>query len=163
MSKLLSASHQGRADNEIQASNEIPSSTSTSPYPVLENSSRYSGCSVPISEVLPLCDTPPRLLLIALLGFCGKKDVERLQYAGSAFISHQKIQHQCGKCPIRTQGLMHLSPPGMNLHSFCFYLLSHGALRTLSQAAKFHEMLLASSQGIYGVSEHHISRSSHQF
>lgn len=43
MSKLLSPSHQGQADNEIQAPNISPSSTSTSSYPLLENSPRYSG------------------------------------------------------------------------------------------------------------------------
>lgn len=135
MSKLLSASHQGQADNEIQAPNEIPSSTSTSSYPVLENSLRYLGCSVPNSEVPPLCDTPQDHFSLPCQGLVGRK--MRKDYSMLALLSftNQKIQHQCDKGPIRTQGLMHLSPPVMNLYSFCFYLLSHRALRTLSQAA----------------------------
>ena len=134
MSKLLSVSHQGRADNEIQAPMKFLHLLPQAPILYQKIVPDIWGVQCLLVKSYHSV-TPPRPLLIALLGFCGKKDVERLQYASSAFIYHQKIQHQCGKCPIRTQGLMHLSPPGMNLHSFYFYLLSHGALRTLSQAA----------------------------
>lgn len=67
--------------------------------------------------------------------------------------TNQKIQHQCDKGPIRTQGLMRLSPPGMNLHSFCFLPSQpQGPQNIVLGCPKFHEMLLVSSQGVYTVS-----------
>lgn len=155
MSKLLSASHQGQTDDEIQAPNENPSSTSTSSYPALENSSGYSECWVPISEVPLLCDTP-KTTSHNPAGVLWEERCGKITVCWFCFhLQIRKFNINVIKVPSELKGLCLYLLLGWTFILFVFNLLSHGVLRTLSVCPgcpKFHEMLLASSQGMYTVS-----------